>query len=128
MTTINTIDELIENIEYFNENNNLTHGNAEVFGQRNGDYYIYSVIEGFNHTTLTVVFDEQLINKMMNGNFLEVIRNEYINVLDEFDVDETFTELWSKEFSEHNSFTPTSFLEILKEDKEHFIDAKFALT
>ncbi|MEY8601928.1 hypothetical protein [Staphylococcus shinii] len=128
MTKYKTIDEIVAEIENFNDEHYLSHGNGEVFCERNGQYFIYSVIEGFNHTTLTVVFDEQLINKMMNGNFLEVIRNEYINVLDEFDVDETFAELWSKEFSEHNSFTPTSFLEILKEDKEHFIDAKFALT
>src|SRR5699024_1166137 len=128
MTKYKTIDELVAGIENFNDEHNLSHGNGEVFCERKGQYFIYSVIERFNHTTLTAVFVKQLIIKTLNCNFLEVILNEYINVLDEIDVDETFTELWSKEFSEHNSFTPTSFLEILKEDKEHFIDAKFALT
>ena len=100
MTTINTIDELIENIEYFNENNNLTHGNAEVFGQRNGDYYIYSVIEGTNHTTLTIMFDEKEISDMLNGQFINTLKTD----------------------------TPRSFIEILEEDKAHFEELTFEIS
>ncbi|MDG0820669.1 hypothetical protein M4L90_12140 [Staphylococcus equorum] len=125
MTTINTIDELKENIEYFNENHDLTHGNSEVFGQRNGDYYIYSVIEGTNHTTLNIMFDEQQINAMLNGQFITTLKTEYQKVIADFDVDETFNELWSMDFAEHNSFTPRSFIEILEEDKAHFEDLTF---
>lgn len=37
-----------------------------------------------------------------------------------FDAEEEFETLWSRGFGEHNNFTVFQFVDILKEDEEHF--------
>ncbi len=43
-----------------------------------------------------------------------------IEQLRDFDADERFMELWSREFAEHNHFTPSQFLNMLQEDEASF--------
>ncbi len=38
----------------------------------------------------------------------------------DFDADERFMELWSREFAEHNHFKPSQFLKMLQEDEASF--------
>jgi len=50
-----------------------------------------------------------------------------IDNLEDFDANERFMELWSKEFAEHNHFTPSHFIKILQEDKETFCGVAYRL-
>ncbi|MDR1984555.1 MAG: hypothetical protein LBQ28_07020 [Prevotellaceae bacterium] len=45
-----------------------------------------------------------------NDDDIEDIISRTIERLDDFDADERFMELWSKEFSEHNHFKPSRFI------------------
>ena len=40
-----------------------------------------------------------------------------IELLESFDADERFMELWSKDFAEHNHFSPSQFIRMLQEDE-----------
>ena len=43
-----------------------------------------------------------------------------IELLENFDADERFMELWSKDFAERNNFKPSQFIRILQEDEASF--------
>jgi len=43
-----------------------------------------------------------------------------IERLKDFDADEQFMELWSKDFAEHNHFKPSQFIRMLQEDEASF--------
>jgi hypothetical protein len=53
---------------------------------------------------------------------MEDIISRTIERLDDFDADERFMELWSKEFAEQNHFTPSRFIKMLQEDERTFKD------
>ena len=40
-----------------------------------------------------------------------------IELLERLDADERFMELWSKDFAEHNHFSPSQFIRMLQEDE-----------
>lgn len=114
------IDELIDKIETFNEEQDLKHGNAETYFEEHHDC-IFTTIEGYNHTTLTVEFSMDDMKEMeVNNQFYNVLERNYRERINDFDVDETFTELWSETFAEHNGFTARAFIEVLEDDKAHF--------
>lgn len=119
------IDNLIDKIERFNEENNLQHGNAETIFEPHFDC-IRTIIEGSNHTTLSIDFEMTDIEEMeVESNFLNVVERKYREVISGFDVDEEFTEIWSKSFGRHNGFTPRIFLNILEDDAEQFSNIKY---
>ena len=91
----------------------LTHGNTEVSLQ-NGNLYV--TMEAPNHATisLNVPVMESDEKTIMN------LKAEMIDRMGRFDADEEFTELWSKEFAEHNGFTPSGFMKMLQDDEKHF--------
>jgi len=76
-------------------------------------------MEAPRHTTLTIVFekDDQVELEADFDNYLDKKVQERIA---DFDVDETFEEMWSISFGEHNGFTPRDFMQILEDDKEYF--------
>ncbi len=114
------IDELIDKIETFNEEQDLKHGNTETYFEEHHDC-IFTTIEGYNHTTLTVEFSMDDMKEMeVNNQFYNVLERNYRERINDFDVDETFTELWSETFAKHNGFTARTFIEVLEDDKAHF--------
>ena len=114
------IDELIDKIETFNEEQDLKHGNTETYFEEHHDC-IYTTIQGYNHTTLTVEFSMDDMKEMeVNNQFYNVLERNYRERINDFDVDETFTELWSETFAKHNGFTARTFIGVLEDDKAHF--------
>ena len=119
------IDNIIEKIEAFNEENDLQHGNAETYFEE--EQGILTTIEGTNHTTLTVAFSMDDIEEIeRNDTFLNVLERNYKTRINDFDVDESFTMMWSHEFGEHNGFTPRIFINILEDDAEHFDNIQYS--
>ncbi|MBF0795191.1 hypothetical protein [Mammaliicoccus lentus] len=119
------IDTIIEKIESFNEANGLMNGNTETIYEE--DIGITTIIEGSNNTTLSVVFGWDDIKEIeTQNNFLEVVERNYKKRIADFDIDETFTELWSQSFAEHNGFTPRVFLNMLEDDKECFVNIDYS--
>ena len=92
---------------------NLEHGNGRVHLQ---DGRLSVTMEAPNHTTinLNVPVMESDEKTIMN------LKAEMIDRMGRFDADEEFTELWSKEFAEHNGFTPSGFMKMLQDDEKHF--------
>ncbi|MGP5096184.1 hypothetical protein [Staphylococcus equorum] len=119
------IDNIIEKIETFNEENDLQHGNAEtIFEEQQG---VLTTIEGTNHTTLTVAFSMDDIEEIeRNDTFLNVLERNYTARINDFDVDEEFTMLWSQDFGEHNGFTVRGFINVLEDDAEHFNNIQYS--
>lgn len=119
------IDNIIEKIETFNEENDLQHGNAEtIFEEHQG---VLTTIEGTNHTTLTVAFSMDDIEEIeRNDTFLNVLERNYTARINDFDVDEEFTMLWSQDFGEHNGFTVRGFINVLEDDAEHFNNIQYS--
>ncbi|HDG8789424.1 TPA: hypothetical protein PBT65_001725 [Staphylococcus aureus] len=109
--------DLIEIAEIVNEELGFNGINSEVLHQ--GEEII-SVIEAKNHTTIAVEFDILELKKHAL-NLKNYIVNMYQKYVEQFDVDEEFNMLWSKEFAEHNNFTPSQFLNILEQDRNYFI-------
>ena len=72
----------------------------------------YFVVKAPNNATWQIQFDKD--------DEIDDIISKTIKQLEEFDADNEFMELWSKEFAEHNSFTPSQFIRILQEDEASF--------
>ena len=99
----------VENVEEFIETGSLDHGNSEVFVQNDE---IYMVVEAPNNATMGYSVPE--------GSTMEDVYELNIAHMEDFDADDEFTEMWSREFGEHNGFSPSGFLEMLQEDEEYF--------
>ncbi|BBD87500.1 hypothetical protein [Staphylococcus argenteus] len=114
-----TLTEIIGAIDDFNEDNFLQHGNSEIIFEEHRGLIV--TIEAINHTTLNVELNMKDIETMKkHHNINSILLERYSEIIREFDVDDVFTELWSQSFAEHNKFTPGMFLDMLKEDEEHF--------
>lgn len=120
------ITEIIDKLEWFNVENDICFNNSEVYFD-DKELRILSVIEGYNHTTLTVEFDKKDIEFMQRGYMKETILKRYLMRINDFDVDEEFNMLWSSTFAEHNQFKPSEFLRILEEDKSQFENINYSL-
>lgn len=111
------IKQIIDTIDAFNEDHFLKHGNSEIIYDEHRGLFV--VIEGLNHTTLSIMFDIDDIEMMKNKPYKTIVKR-YSEVIESFDVDEVFTMLWSDQFAKHNGFTPRMFLNMLEEDAEQF--------
>lgn len=113
------MEQIVSSLEEFLETHSLSHGNSEVVCEEDTNT-ICMVIEAPGHTTLSILFDQEDISDMdiMPDSIISKRVSESIN---SFDVDETFDELWSSNFSEQNGFTPRSFINRLEEDEDHFL-------
>ncbi|EWJ88123.1 hypothetical protein [Staphylococcus aureus] len=119
------IDNLIDKIEAFNEKNDLQHGNSETYYE--ADRGILTTIEGKNHTTLTIEISlDDIYETERNKNVLEVIKRNYQAIINDFDVDTEFTELWSQDFADKNGFTPQIFINILEDDANQFDNIQYS--
>ena len=102
--TVAAIEELVESLD-------LAYGNDEVFEQ--GDE-LFVWIEAPQHTTLQVVVKKTDAIEKFLGNVLTAIRD--------YSARDTFDEIWSGSFGDHNGFSARQFLEILEEDGEYFTE------
>lgn len=100
------------------EERDLMHGNSEVVEQ--GDE-LFVVFEAPNNSTMTTVVDVQELEQCADEDEVRaVIMNEVRRIAHSFDADDQFELFYSKEFMEHNGFTVSQFIEMLKEDEEFF--------
>lgn len=114
----------MKRLEQFLSDYELNFGNAEVVNSQDGE--VFMTIEAPNHTTLSVIFDSGNIRGIELG--LDTIIYEKVNdVISDFDVDETFVELWSETFGNHNSFTPRTFINVLEEDEAYFYEVALSV-
>lgn len=102
----------------FVEECDFSHGNAEVYSQSE-DTELYLTMEGPRHTTLTVYFEEAEFDAL-EKDFRACVTQKVMARIQDFDVDDTFIEVWSRSFGEHNGFTPREFITILETDDAHF--------
>lgn len=109
-----SLKDLKEELEYVTSH--LNFGNGEVYTD---DSMINVTIEAPNHTTLNIQFIDDEIEKL-KSEFKTTYLIKAIKTIDGFDPEETFNELWSPEFANHNNFSPFQFVEILKEDEQFF--------
>lgn len=110
---------LIKLIEDINETLGLVNINSEVFIEYD---VIFSVIESPNHTTITINLNVNDLKENKNS-IISYIINQYQKIIQEFDIDEVFNELWSDDFSNRNQFKPSEFIKILESDMEYFNNA-----
>lgn len=113
-----SLKDLKEELEYVTSH--LDFGNNEVYID---DSMINVTIEAPNHTTLNIQFIDNEIEKL-KSEFMSTYIKHAIKTIEAFDPEETFNELWSPEFANHNNFTPFQFVEILKEDEQFFKEEK----
>lgn len=107
-------EDLKVELEYIIDH--LSFGNSEVVVN---DDQVDVTIEAPNHTTLVVQFLGNEVQKLKEK-FMTTYATRAIQVIDSFDPDDTFNEVWSKKFAEHNHFTPSGFIRILEEDQQFF--------
>ncbi|SUL87597.1 hypothetical protein [Staphylococcus aureus] len=110
---------LIKLIEDINETLGLVNINSEVFIE---DDVIFSVIESPNHTTITINLNVNDL-KENKDSIISYILHQYQKIIQEFDIDEVFNELWSDDFANRNQFKPSEFIKILESDMEYFNNA-----
>ena len=113
-----TLEDLKTGLEYVTEHLDFGNGDVDI-----EDSMIDIIIEAPNHTTLHVQFMDEDIEKL-KSEFMETYIIKTIEAIDWFDPEDTFNELWSTEFGEHNGFTAFQFVDILKEDERFFKEEK----
>jgi len=113
-----SLKDLKEELEYVTDH--LNFGNGEVYID---DSMINATIEAPNHTTLNIQFIDNEIKKL-KSEFKTTYLIKTIKTIEAFDPEETFNELWSPEFANHNNFSPFQFMEILKKDEQFFKEEK----
>lgn len=106
---------LVDSAERLLEDYDLSHGNSEVILQ---DRDLYVTVEAPNHATISVNTPVMESDEETIGN----LKTEMARSMGDFDADERFNEYWSKDFAEHNGFTPSGFLTMLQKDERHFHD------
>lgn len=102
-----TADKVKDIAQEFIDTYDLDQGNGEIDIQ-DGD--LYMEVEGTNNTTVQVSLPASRVTP-------EELAQALRAAIDGLDVDDTFDELWSPEFGEHNGLTPSEFLKMLQEDK-----------
>jgi len=112
-TVSDYLDGLGEDLE-------ISGNNFEVYEQ---DGSVYATFCGPDNATVPVEFGADEIPLLTESE----INNRVADALDSFNADEEFDELWSREFGQHNGFTPSRFLGMLQADEEHFKAAAKAL-
>ena len=95
--------------EEFLKNADLAHGNSQAYMQH-GELRV--TVEAPNNSTMGVDVSE---DATMGDLYRQVADYMY-----SFDADDEFNEFWSSEFGSRNQFTPSQFIDMLKEDEEFF--------
>lgn len=110
-------ENIIEMIKTIASENYMMGENSEFFEQ---DNQIYASFEEENHAMVSIWFDLDVMESMNSVEILSYVLDTIIRRLKEFNADEEFNELWSTEFGEHNGYTPSEFIEMLKDDEDEF--------
>lgn len=93
----------------------LDHGRAEVF-QVSGPHWsdvLFVTVEAPNHSTICTSFPK--------GSTETDLRRGLCDLMREFDADEEFDVLWSREFGAQNGYRPSEFMGMLQEDMAFFL-------
>ena len=105
----------------------LDYGNGEITFENDWDVWINVVIEAPNNSTIQVVIngsDYQALFNDENGELEDnstirgILASEIHKAIEEWDAEETFKELWSRDFQ----YSPFEFVDMLREDEEFFND------
>ena len=99
-----------ENLEAFLEAGGLDYNNAEADTDSDGSTNI--TIEAPNHATMSFTTNE--------GDSMGDVYRRAVERMENFDPEEEFNELWSRQFGKHNHYTPSQFLAMLNADAEFF--------
>ena len=111
---------LIADVQDLLDEYDLSHGNSDVLLQ-GGELGVN--VEAPNHTIICLHVPITESDEETIGN----LKAKMIAQMGRFDADEEFNELWSREFAEHNGFTPSGFMRMLQKDEEHFHFVGFRL-
>lgn len=103
----------------------LDYGNGEITFENDWDVWINAVIEAPNNSTIQVVIDGSDYQALFNDGNGEledsstirgILASEIHKAIEEWDAEETFKELWSRDFQ----YSPFEFVDMLREDEEFF--------
>lgn len=108
---------LLIRLENYLLNKELDFNNAEVYDHGNE---IEVSVEAPNHTTMKIYITNEEAAQLTYGEYESFMENKLNESVENFDIDEEFDALWSREFGEHNGFTVRQFIEILEEGKKYF--------
>jgi hypothetical protein len=94
----------------------IDNDNSCYITEQDTDYFL---VEAPNNADIYVRFDDD--------DEIENIMSKMIEILQDFDADERFMDLWSKDFAEHNHFSPSQFIRMLQEDEASFKELAYKL-
>lgn len=103
----------------------LDYGNGEITFENDDDAWINAVIEAPNNSTIQVVIEGSDYQALFNDGDGEledsstikgILASEIHKAIEEWDAEETFKELWSRDFQ----YGPFEFADMLREDEEFF--------
>lgn len=110
-------EKIIEMIKTIANENCMLGYNSEFYEQGNE---IYASFEEENHSMVRIWFD---LDEFEDANSVEILSHILYTIiyrLRQFDAEEEFNEIWSKEFGKHNGYTAFEFVEMLKADEQQF--------
>lgn len=110
-------EKIIEMIKTIASENYMLGRNSEFYEQGNE---IFARFEEENHATIGIWFDLDVMEELNSVEILSYVLDTIIHRLRQFDADEEFNELWSTDFGERNGYSPSEFIEMLKDDEEEF--------
>lgn len=106
------IDQLLADLDLHNNNSGIDTVNEDE---------VIFYIGAPNESTVQVWLDYELNAAEATEEEFKAMAIRKIRIVGlSFDAEEEFEIMWSKEFGEHNNFTAFQFVEMLKEDEEHF--------
>jgi len=119
---MNMIIEYGNLADEFLEKHNLKYGNEDITIFRNGNLYIEITVESPNNWTNSFRIDiEDLPNK---DNFIKEMEEEFCRMVSCLNADDSFNDLWTKDFARENNFTAKGFIEMLDADMEFLENIK----
>lgn len=112
--------DYVKYIKNLNDELGLSGKHSRVIEEENG-IDITTIIEASNQTSILITLDrEDLEINYNNGALQDYILGEYKKAIDNFDVDEEFTEIWNRSLPMYAGLTPTQLLKMLNDDLDFF--------
>lgn len=113
-----TPQEIIDLAENIINRYDLDYNNAEVELFEND--VLAMIVEAPNHATIEVTVD--LNNWVLEDKKIvqKIILRTIADEIRKFNADDEFDEFWSVDFSRHNGFRASEFIQMLQEDEAYF--------
>ncbi len=92
----------------------------QLFDWINNSKQCYVVEEEKDFFQISAPNNAEIFVNIEKEDEIDDIISRTIERLQDFDTDERFMELWSKDFANHNHFKPSQFLKMLQEDEASF--------